>query len=108
MNASETNYKESRQSHAVVFVPHHLGSVKGSSPDVNPLIYLFILDIVSQTSSHNQEEIDRCQDKIKFCEGLPYIPKYSHLVLGWQDLSSRSIACKQSVETNKQLYNVES
>ena len=59
MNASETNYKEYRQSHANVFVPHHLGSVKGSSPDLNPLIYLFILDIVSQTSSHNQEETNR-------------------------------------------------
>ena len=32
-----------RQSHAVTFVPHHLGPVKGSSPDSIPLIYLFIL-----------------------------------------------------------------
>ena len=31
------------ESHAVKFVPHHLGPVKGSSPDVIPLIYLFIL-----------------------------------------------------------------
>ena len=35
--------RESRQSHAVVFVPLHLGPVKGSSPDLIPLIYLFIL-----------------------------------------------------------------
>ena len=48
MNVNETNYKESRQSHAVVFVPHHLGPVKGSSPDLNPLIYLFVLVINGQ------------------------------------------------------------
>ena len=59
MNEIELITKESRQLDAVVFVPHHLGPVKGSSTDVNPLIFLFILDIVSQTSSHNQEETNR-------------------------------------------------
>ena len=32
-----------RQSHAVTFVPHHLGPVKGSSPDIIPLMYLLVL-----------------------------------------------------------------
>ena len=39
--------KDFRQSHAVTFVPYHLGPVKGSSPDLIPLIYLFILTNVS-------------------------------------------------------------
>ena len=35
--------KDFRQSHAVTFVPYHLGPVKGSSPDIIPLIYLLVL-----------------------------------------------------------------
>ena len=49
-SATWVNYKGFRQSHAVVFVPHHLDSVKGSSPDLNPLIYLCIFVFVSKNN----------------------------------------------------------
>ena len=44
--------KEFRQSHAVTFVPYHLGPVKVSSPDLTPLIYLFILINVSNSTPY--------------------------------------------------------
>ena len=44
--------KEFRKSHADVFLSHYLDPVKGSSPDVNPLIYLLILVIKSSSKQY--------------------------------------------------------